>query len=99
MEAIWARIDSWLRQHAPDELENVRPPASNRGINRLEDTTGLRLPTEMEQAYKLHDGYWVEIFWFENVYGGVLSSLTGHRKRLVPMQRCISRVRLRQYGD
>jgi cell wall assembly regulator SMI1 len=75
VQAIWARIEAWLRQHAPDELENLRPPASNRRINHLEDTTGLRLPPEMEESYKFYDGCWVEMFLFGSVYGGVLSSL------------------------
>lgn len=75
MEAIWARIDAWIRQHAPDEVEHLRSPASNRRMNHLEDTTGLRLPPEMEASYKIHDGYWVELFWFGDLYGGVLSSL------------------------
>jgi cell wall assembly regulator SMI1 len=75
VETIWARIVAWLRLHAPDELENLRPPASNRHFNHLEDTTGLRLPLEMEQSYKVYDGCWVAMFLFGNVYGGVLSSL------------------------
>ena len=75
VEAIWARIEAWLRNHAPDELENLRPSASNRRINHLEDTIGLRLTPEMEHSYKVHDGCWVGMFLFGDVYGGVLSSL------------------------
>jgi cell wall assembly regulator SMI1 len=75
METVWARIEAWLRQHAPDELEHMRPPTSNRRINHLEDTTGLKLPSEMERSYKIHDGCWVGMFLFGKIYGGVLSSL------------------------
>lgn len=75
LEVIWARIEAWLRRHAPDELEHLRPPATNRRINRLEDATGLRLPPDMEQSYRVHDGCWVGLFLFDGAYGGVLSSL------------------------
>jgi cell wall assembly regulator SMI1 len=75
VEAVWARIAAWLRQHTPDEVENLRPPASNRCLNHLEDTTGLRVPPQMEQSYKIHDGFWVEMFLFGEVYGGHLLSL------------------------
>jgi cell wall assembly regulator SMI1 len=75
VEAIWARIEAWLRHNAPGEFENARPPASNRSINRLEDTTGLRLPPQMEQSYKVHDGFWADLFLFGEVFGGHLLSL------------------------
>ena len=76
MNTIWARIEAWLRQHAPEEIgDNLLPPASNRRINHLEDITGLRLPPAMEQSYKVHDGCWVPMFLFGEVYGGVLSAL------------------------
>lgn len=55
---IWARIEAWFRRHAPDVLDEFRPPARNRHINHLEDTVGIRLLPEMEQSYKIHDGSW-----------------------------------------
>ena len=73
MEASWARIEAWLRQHAPEGLAELRPPASNRHINSLEDTTGLRLPTEMERSYKVHDGSWG--LWMFPYGGGTLATI------------------------
>lgn len=58
METIWKRIEAWFANHAPDMLEEFRPPASNRNINHLEDTIGIRLPAELESSYKIHDGSW-----------------------------------------
>jgi cell wall assembly regulator SMI1 len=58
MEAVWARIEAWFRWHAPDVLDEFRPPALNRHINHLENTTGVRLPADLERSYKVHDGSW-----------------------------------------
>ncbi|HEY1067083.1 MAG TPA: SMI1/KNR4 family protein [Pirellulales bacterium] len=58
MQAVWSRIEAWFQAHAPEALAEFRPPATNRHINHLEDATDLRLPAEMEQSYKIHDGSW-----------------------------------------
>ncbi|MBN9524458.1 SMI1/KNR4 family protein [bacterium] len=58
VKAIWTRIEAWFRLNAPDMVGEFQPPASNRHINLLEDTVGVRLPEEMEQSYKIHDGSW-----------------------------------------
>ena len=78
--AIWTRIEAWFRLNAPEMLEEFQPPVSNRHINLLEDTVGVRLPEDMEQSYKIHDGSWALRMFPDGNLMGILAIIDEWRK-------------------
>ncbi|MFJ3966114.1 SMI1/KNR4 family protein [Streptomyces sp. NPDC090036] len=52
----WQRIDSWLTEHAPRALSELRPPASKQSIKEAEDRLGFQLPADLRESLLCHDG-------------------------------------------
>ncbi|WP_437723468.1 SMI1/KNR4 family protein [Sorangium sp. So ce861] len=51
----WARIDAWLAEHAPPIAADLRPPATDEQIARLE-ALGFAYPDELAASLRVHDG-------------------------------------------
>lgn len=52
----WRRIERWLRVHAPEILDALRPGASQQQISSFEQAAGLTLPKDVRETYRIHDG-------------------------------------------
>ncbi|MFF0159381.1 SMI1/KNR4 family protein [Streptomyces sp. NPDC005263] len=60
VEASWARIDTWLRRHAPVSHALLRPPASPSDIEAAERTLGVRFHPDLVDSLRCHDGVELE---------------------------------------
>ena len=49
-------VKTLLANEYPELHASLNPPAAEADINRLETTTGLTLPDELKQLYRLHNG-------------------------------------------
>lgn len=56
MEKIWKRIEAWLEENAPDLLADLRPGASDADIKKAERALSCKLPADMADSYRVHDG-------------------------------------------
>ncbi|MFE6778257.1 SMI1/KNR4 family protein [Streptomyces sp. NPDC057702] len=54
--AAWARVEGWLRAHAPASAALLRPGAGGADIDAVERSTGLVFPPALRAWYGLHDG-------------------------------------------
>ncbi|WBB63889.1 SMI1/KNR4 family protein [Streptomyces sp. WMMC500] len=50
----WSRIESWLRDR--DEMRELAPPATERDIALVEGRLGVRLPPEVSESLRYHNG-------------------------------------------
>jgi cell wall assembly regulator SMI1 len=53
---VWQRIHAWLDANAPAGYCHLRPGAGAEAIQAAEATLGLKLPADMQQSYRVHDG-------------------------------------------
>src|SRR5687767_6106186 len=51
-----ATIKSLLANEYPELMASLNPPATEADISRLETATGLALPDDLKQLYRLHNG-------------------------------------------
>jgi hypothetical protein len=56
MKAVWHRIHAWLDAHAPAGYGDLRPGASADEIRAAEEAMGLKLPDDVVESYRIHDG-------------------------------------------
>src|SRR5262245_24778912 len=56
MKAVWDRIHVWLRAHAPEVLQSLRPGASEAQLRAAEQAMGVTLPDDVRACYAVHDG-------------------------------------------
>jgi cell wall assembly regulator SMI1 len=56
-EEILARLESVLREKAPQVLTNLQPGLSMNQINDLEQKSGIRIPEEIKALYHWRDGF------------------------------------------
>lgn len=54
--AEWARIEEWLRRHAPETAADLRPPAATAEIQAAEREFGAVLPPDVCASWQVHDG-------------------------------------------
>jgi cell wall assembly regulator SMI1 len=54
--ASWQRIEAWLRNHAPDILADLGPPASPERIRAAEEQLQCTLPEDVRASLGIHDG-------------------------------------------
>ncbi|WP_444919226.1 SMI1/KNR4 family protein [Microbulbifer sp. JMSA003] len=52
----WKRIDGWLSENAPKIRDALNPPASEEAITELEETIGEKLPEDLKELYRIHNG-------------------------------------------
>ncbi|MFE5482928.1 SMI1/KNR4 family protein [Streptomyces sp. NPDC056527] len=60
----WARIDAWLRTHAPASFHVLAPPADPDAVEKAQTDMGLRFPPDLLDSLACHDGQikWANIF-------------------------------------
>lgn len=56
MEKIWKRIEAWLEENAPDVFAALQPGASAADIKKTERALSCKLPDDMVESYRIHDG-------------------------------------------
>lgn len=56
VQASWARIDAWLRAHAPTSYALLAPPADPTMIESAQVEMGLRFPSDLLESLACHDG-------------------------------------------
>ncbi|MFE1088997.1 SMI1/KNR4 family protein [Streptomyces albidoflavus] len=52
----WARIDAWMRAHAPDSYEVLAPPADPTAVEAAQAGLGVRFPADLLASLACHDG-------------------------------------------
>src|SRR5687768_15301119 len=52
----WARIKAWLRGNLPETLADLCPGASAALIEEFENTIGRRLPDDVRESWRIHNG-------------------------------------------
>src|SRR5262245_39129632 len=52
----WQRIEKWLKEHFPEILADLRPGLTEADLNQFEETIGQRLPEDVRESYRIHDG-------------------------------------------
>lgn len=53
---IWDWIETWVRQHAPEALNNWYPGASEQEIQQVEQVLGITFLDDIKASWLLHDG-------------------------------------------
>jgi len=56
VDRAWARIETWLKAHAPVSAASLRPPADDEAIADAQRRVGVRLPAELVASLRRHDG-------------------------------------------
>ncbi|MCE1184953.1 MAG: SMI1/KNR4 family protein [Rhodocyclales bacterium] len=56
MQELWEHFETWLRNHWPEGLKALNPPASAQDIEALEQALGLTLPQDFVACLRLHNG-------------------------------------------
>ncbi|GIH52946.1 Cell wall assembly regulator SMI1 [Microbispora rosea] len=56
VSSSWRRIDAWLAAHAPADLAMLNPPATAEALEFAQQVLGIRLPDELKESLKCHDG-------------------------------------------
>jgi cell wall assembly regulator SMI1 len=47
IQAIWDRIEAWLKQYAPEEFSSLQPGATDQDIQEAETALGMTFPEEV----------------------------------------------------
>ncbi|MEC4812329.1 MAG: SMI1/KNR4 family protein [Scytonema sp. PMC 1069.18] len=56
MQAIWTRIETWLKANAPQVLETLNPGASSEQLETVENSLLIRFPDDVKSSYRIHNG-------------------------------------------
>ena len=56
IDELWARLEAWGAENAPNMLEDLSPGASDDAIAELQTAIGQELPASFLQSLKAHDG-------------------------------------------
>ena len=54
MEGIWARIETWLRNNAPQVLELLQPGVSEAQISELEEFLSVQFPDDVKSLHRIY---------------------------------------------
>jgi cell wall assembly regulator SMI1 len=56
IKGLYASLETWLADHAPQQHGELQPPASAEDLSALEAALGQAIPEELREALELHDG-------------------------------------------
>ena len=56
IESLWARLETWGRENAPNMLEDLNPGASDEALGELQTALGRELPESFLQCLRVHNG-------------------------------------------
>jgi cell wall assembly regulator SMI1 len=56
VKELWDRMEKWLKQNNPEILESLHPGASEDEIQSLESKLGVKLPSDLRDSLKIHNG-------------------------------------------
>lgn len=52
----WTRIEKWLKENLPKTFAALRGPVSKADLKRFEKTIGQKLPDDVAESWRIHDG-------------------------------------------
>ncbi|WP_406697849.1 SMI1/KNR4 family protein [Singulisphaera sp. Ch08] len=52
----WHRIEAWMSRHCPEVIAALLPGASETEIAEFEAVIGQKLPADVRESYRIHDG-------------------------------------------
>jgi cell wall assembly regulator SMI1 len=64
MEAIWRRLESWLRENAPEVFVTLQPGATVEELQQAEDELQVVLPRPVREFYRIHNGQATDRYGF-----------------------------------
>lgn len=67
MKQLWQKLENHLREHNPELLADLNPPATDAQVRELEKQIGQELSEEFVACLKVHDGQKGEADW---LFGG-----------------------------
>lgn len=95
IQAIWDRIEAWLKHYAPEEFSCLQPGATDQDIQEAETALGMTFPEEVRALYRLHNGgaliadprysFW-ELLCLEDIVDGWNSNRRFDHGLLAPLQ-------------
>ncbi|MGQ7889177.1 SMI1/KNR4 family protein [Paenibacillus sp. WC2504] len=56
MKLLWERLENWLKDHAPEILDDLNPGASESEILALETNLGFKLPDDLKESLSIYNG-------------------------------------------
>jgi cell wall assembly regulator SMI1 len=56
VKGVWKRIHQWLRENAPAGYGHLQPGASVEEIKAAEAAIGVKLPADVRESYRIHNG-------------------------------------------
>lgn len=56
MEVQIAKLEKWLSEYRADYFSKLNPPATDDEINKLEQITGSKIPTDLKKLYQWRNG-------------------------------------------
>jgi len=56
VRTAWREIDAWLEKHAPQIFESMHDGAEQSQLDRFKKDTGIVLPEDLLESYRMHDG-------------------------------------------
>lgn len=56
LQQTWSEIESWLKEHAPEILENLNPGAKASQIQSAAKKMKVEFPKDLSDSFKLHNG-------------------------------------------
>jgi cell wall assembly regulator SMI1 len=64
MEALWERLESWLRQYAPEILVTLQVGVTEDELRSTEDELQVTLPETVRDFYRIHNGQVTDRYGF-----------------------------------
>lgn len=56
IDVAWERIEAWLKAHAQDVFQSLKPPARLPSVKKLETDLGVTLPSDFAASVARHNG-------------------------------------------
>lgn len=56
MKQLWQKLENYLREHNPELLADLNPPATDAQVRELEKVVGRALPADLVSLLKQHNG-------------------------------------------
>ncbi|HLJ97345.1 MAG TPA: SMI1/KNR4 family protein [Gemmataceae bacterium] len=64
METLWRRLESWIRENAPEILATLQPGATTEELQQAEDELRVALPKSVRDFYRIHNGQATDKYGF-----------------------------------
>ncbi|MEV0443949.1 SMI1/KNR4 family protein [Streptomyces spectabilis] len=82
--AAWARIEAWLKEHAPRNYAALPPPCTEQQIRAHEEALNVTLPTDVRSFYLMRNGTGTEAEFDGPSWGGPLPMSDAQWDQIAP---------------